>query len=101
MVEQVRVGVVGTSGWVDMMQLPSLKSHPGAKITSICGRNRDRAEEMAQKYAIPSVFTDYREMIDEAELNALVVSAPDDLPYPITMQPLAAGLHVFCEKPFW
>ena len=97
--EQVRVGVVGTSGWADLMHLPSLKSHPGATITAICGRNRDRAEEMAQKYAIPSVFTDYREMIDQADLHALVVSTPDDLHYPITMQALEAGLHVVCEKP--
>jgi len=97
--EQVRVGVIGTSWWADMMHLPSLKSHPRAEIAAICGRNRDRAEEMAKKYGIPLVFTDYREMIEKGNLQALVIAAPDDLHYPMTMDALDAGLHVLCEKP--
>ncbi|HLK57443.1 MAG TPA: Gfo/Idh/MocA family oxidoreductase [Chthonomonadaceae bacterium] len=95
----VRVGIVGTSWWADEMHLPNLRSHPGARITGICGRNRERAEAMARKYAIPAVYSDYREMIASGGLDALVVSTPDDLHYPITMAALEAGLHVLCEKP--
>lgn len=96
---QVRVGVVSTSWWADLMFLPSLKSHPRTEITAICGRNRDRAAEMAGKYDIPHVFTDYREMIEQGNLQALVIAAPDDLHYAMTMDALDAGLHVLCEKP--
>lgn len=99
MTEHIQVGIVGTSWWADQMYLPSLKSHPRAQVAAICGRNRDRAEEMAQKYDIPGVFTDYREMIEQGNLHALVVSTPDDLHYPVTMRALDAGLHVLCEKP--
>ena len=99
MVNSVRVGVVGTSWWADSFHLPMLKSHPQAEIAAICGRNRERAEEMAKKYDIPGVFTDYREMIEKGNLDALVISTPDDSHYPITMYALDAGLHVMCEKP--
>jgi predicted dehydrogenase len=99
MSEQIRVGIVGTSWWADLMFLPSLNSHPRAATAAICGRNRHRAEEMARKYDIPQVFTDYQEMIEQGHLQALVVAAPDDLHYPITMTALEAGLHVLCEKP--
>jgi predicted dehydrogenase len=99
MTEQVRVGLVGTSWWADLMFLPSLKSHSRAEIVAICGRNRNRAEELAQKYGICQVFTDYQEMIEQGNLQALVVATPDDLHYPITMKALEAGLHVLCEKP--
>lgn len=81
------------------MHLPALKSHSQAELVAICGRNRDRAEEMAQKYNIAQIFTDYQEMIDYGDLEALVVATPDDLHYPITMAALRAGLHVLCEKP--
>ena len=99
MLEKVRIGVVGTSWYADWMHLPNLKSHPLAEIVAICGRSRARAEEMAAKYGVQTVFTDYREMIDNAGLDAVVVSAPDDLHYPVTMAALDASLHVLCEKP--
>lgn len=99
MSEQVRVGMVGTSWWADLMHLPSLKSHPQAQLAAICGRNADRAHEMAQKYDIPRVFTDHRAMIEQGNLDALIIATPDDLHYSITMDALEAGLHVLCEKP--
>ena len=99
MTEKVRVGVIGTSGYADIAHLPRVKSHPGAELAAICGRNRARAEEMAGKYGIPLVFTDYRNMIEKGALDALIVSTPDDLHYPMTMDALDAGLHVLCEKP--
>lgn len=99
MSEQVRVGVVGTSWYADFMHLPALKSHPQAQLVAICGRNRERTEEMAKKYEIPQVFTNYQEMIEKAGIEALVVAIPDDLHYPVTMAAINAGLHVLCEKP--
>jgi predicted dehydrogenase len=99
MSDQVRVGVVGTSWWADMMHLPSLKSHPRAQIAAICGRRGDRAGEMAHKYAIPRVFTDYREMIAQGNLDAAVIVTPQDVHYPMVMEALDAGLNVLCEKP--
>jgi predicted dehydrogenase len=99
MSDPIRVGVVGTSGYADFMHLPSLKSHPQAAISAICGRNTERAGELAAKYGIPQVFSNYREMISRAEIDALVVAAPDDLHAEIARAGLEAGLHVLCEKP--
>src|SRR5207248_9140476 len=42
--------------------------------------------------------TDYRELIARGDLQALVV-VPDDVHHPVVMAALAAGLHVYCEKP--
>jgi predicted dehydrogenase len=98
MTDQVRVGVVGTSWFADGFHLPNLASHPRAELAAICGRTREPAEELATKYKIPHVFTDYRTMIASGLLDALVVVTPDVLHYPITMAALDAGLHVLCEK---
>jgi predicted dehydrogenase len=81
------------------MFLPSLQSHPQAEVATICGRNRSRAEEMAVKYGIPTVYTDYRRMMEEGGLDAVVIAVPDDLHYAVTMAALDVGLHVLCEKP--
>jgi predicted dehydrogenase len=99
MLDKVRVGVIGTSGYAEAAHLPRIRSHARAELAAICGRNRERAEEVAAKHGIPQVFTDYREMIEKGGLHAVVVSTPDDLHYPMTMGALDAGLHVMCEKP--
>ena len=93
------VGMVGTSWWADAMHLPALDSHPQAKTAAICGRHRQNAQNMADSWNIPQVYTDYEEMIEKANLDALVISTPNDTHYPITMKALERGLHVLCEKP--
>lgn len=99
MSNKVRVGIIGTSGWTDVMFLSSFASHSMAEITSICGRNIERAQEMASKYHIPHVFTDYRELLAKGNLDAVVVATPDDLHYQMTMDALELDLHILCEKP--
>jgi predicted dehydrogenase len=54
---------------------------------------------MASKYDIPSVFTDYRELIEKGDLDACIIVTPTDTHYAMTMLALEAGLHVMCEKP--
>jgi predicted dehydrogenase len=99
MVDQVRVGVVNTSWYADALHLPSLTSHPRATVVALCGRRREQAQELAHKFGIPSVYTDYRAMFEQAGLDAVLIAPPDDLHYPMTMDALDAGLHVLCEKP--
>jgi len=94
MSQSVRVGIVGTSEWTEWMYLSSLKDHPRTKLQAICGRNRTNAEAMAQKYAIVDVFTDYRDMLAQGDIKALIVASPDDTHYTITMDALDADLHV-------
>jgi len=95
----VSVGIVGTSWWADAMHLPALDSHPDARTVAICGRNRDNAQKMADAWNIPQIYTDYNEMIDNAGLDAIVISTPNNSHYPITMRALENGIHVLCEKP--
>jgi predicted dehydrogenase len=97
--DKVKVGVIGTSYWADLMHLPSVKSHEQADLVAICGRNQERAAERADKYGIREQYADYRRMLDQADLDAVVIVTPDDVHYPMVMAALERGLHVMCEKP--
>lgn len=99
MADQVRVGLIGTSYWADQLHLPAVASHDAGTVVAICGRDRERAELLAEKYGVPSVYTDYQAMIDRARLDAVIVATPEDLHHPMTMAALKAGKHVLCEKP--
>ena len=97
--EQVKIGVIGTSWWSERIFLPIFAGCERAATMAICGRNRSHTEEIAAKFAIPQVFTDYRQMIEQGKLDAVVVVTPDDTHYEMVMAALDAGLHVLCEKP--
>jgi predicted dehydrogenase len=97
--ELVRIGVVGTSWWADFMHLPSLASHPQAQIGAICGRNAVSADALAVKYKIPKVYSDFRALVEDQNLDAVVIVTPDDTHYQIAMPALKRGMHVLCEKP--
>ena len=99
MKELLRVGVVGTSSYMENRHLPALKSHKQAQLAAICGRGQERAHQLAAKYKIPFVCSDYHEMMRKDLLDAVVIAVPDDLHYPVTMAALDAGLHVLSEKP--
>jgi len=59
MSKKVRVGLIGTSWWVDLMYVPSLSNYPAAEVVAICGRNSKRASEIAAKLVCPD-FSDHR-----------------------------------------
>lgn len=99
MADKVRVGIIGTSWWVDMLYVPSLISHAQAEVVAVCGRNVERAREIADKLDGAQVFADYRELIASGDVDAVIVASPDDLHFEMTMAALEAGLHVLCEKP--
>jgi predicted dehydrogenase len=96
---KVRVGCIGTGLICDLVHLPALKLDERVDLVALCGRNRERTQQFADKHGIAATYTDYRDMIARAGLDAIVIASPDDLHYEMAMAALDAGLHVLCEKP--
>lgn len=98
MSEKLRFGVIGTS-FVNILHIRSINSHPRAEVVSVCGRNTERAQEVANQNGVPHVYEDYRELIRNDNLDAVVVGTPDYLHHEMGLVAAEAGLHVACEKP--
>ncbi|HBM52177.1 MAG TPA: oxidoreductase [Deltaproteobacteria bacterium] len=96
---KIRVGIAGTSWWADAMYLPALGGNPHVEVVAACGRNPQRAEAFAQKWKISQHFVDFKKMLDQAELDALIVSTGNDTHAPFTVAALERGIPVLCEKP--
>ena len=99
MTNKVRVGIVGIRGWAEGIHMNYIQANPRAELVAVCGHDPQRTAEVARKHGIPQIFTDYHQMIAQAGLDAIIVCAPDDLHYPITMAALDQRLHILCEKP--
>jgi predicted dehydrogenase len=96
---KLAVGVFGTSWWADAMYLPALTNHPQADVVAICGRDLTNAQAMAARWSIPQVYTDYRALIAQANVDAVIVATSNASHYEISMAALDAGLPSLCEKP--
>ena len=59
---KVCVGVIGLGGVANYGHLPGYQEAEGAKLVA-CDILKEHAEEVAGRYGIPSVFTNYREML--------------------------------------
>jgi len=100
--DRVRVGVIGAGGpgsFSDICHIPGLRSHPRAEVAALCGRRREVAQAQADKWAIPHVFTDYREMLRSGAVDAVTIVTPNDTHLEMATAALAAGKAVLCEKP--
>ena len=62
--EQIRVGIIGTSWWADAMYLPSLAGTKKAIICACCGQNKERASNLARIWKIPKIYTDWQKMLN-------------------------------------
>ena len=96
--EPVRVAVIGTGGRGSDL-LRSLTTIAGVDLVAICDDYPPHLDRAA-KYAGPQArtFSDYRQMLDAAKPQAVVIAVPLYLHYPIASGVLAAGCDVFCEK---
>lgn len=70
-----------------------------AKIVAVVDVSADAAQAAALELGVSKVFTDYRDMLSDKEINAVIVVAPTDLHRQIVLDCAAAGKHIFCEKP--
>ncbi|MGA0895084.1 MAG: Gfo/Idh/MocA family protein [Ilumatobacteraceae bacterium] len=94
---QIRIGLVGTSWWAESMYLPALATHPHGRITALCGRNADRAREVAGRWNISTVYDDAASMYDD--VDAVIVASSNASHHPLALAALQRGKHVLCEKP--
>ncbi|WP_334075148.1 Gfo/Idh/MocA family protein [Paenibacillus sp. A14] len=96
-----RVGIIGCGGIANGKHLPSLNKLANVELTAFCDIVPERAEEAAAKYGSEGakVYSDYREMLKEEQLDIVHVLTPNDSHAEISIAALEAGNHVMCEKP--
>ncbi len=97
--DRIRIGVIGL-GTMGAQYVRIYASHPLAEVTAICTRTEARLAAVGEKYGIGRRYTDYREMLNDAPLDAVCVATPDNAHAAPTRAALEAGKHVLCEKPF-
>jgi len=94
----IQLGIIGTGGMAQM-HAKHFNQITNCNVAAACDIDANRVQSFAQTHQIPEVFTDPDEMFEGAKLDAVSIVTPDPYHHPLTMNALARGLHVLCEKP--
>ena len=95
---KIKLGVIGAGKISQVRHLPEAKSNPQVDLRGICDAVEDRAEALSELYDCKA-YTDYHEMLQDGEFDAIVVAATNATHARMTIDALNAGSHVLCEKP--
>jgi D-xylose 1-dehydrogenase (NADP+, D-xylono-1,5-lactone-forming) len=96
---KVRWGILG-AGRIAAVLMRDMDRTANATVTAVASRDADRAAQFAAQFGIGRSFGSYEALLADPAVDAVYVSVPNSLHHPLTMQSLAAGKHVLCEKPY-
>ena len=93
-----RIGVLGLGMGANVL---TLNRDPAARgrVRSICSLDAAQLERYQREYGVERAFTDYRQMLEDPELDIVAVYTPDALHAEHCVLALEAGKHVVCTKP--
>ncbi len=95
---KLRVGIIGAGSFANthMRQFSLLDN---VEVTAFARRNSDRLAEMQSQWNVPNGYTDYREMLEDPDVDAVDIITPTDLHMQMAVEAASAGKHVLCDKP--
>ena len=99
MTDTVRVAFIGAGNLANGVHYPSLASLPDVEITATCDLIEDKARATAERFGIPRIYTDHRQMLTEVDPQAVYVVMPPQHLFDPASDVLQQGRHLFTEKP--
>ncbi len=95
---QIRMGLIG-AGQRGQHHLAAYREIESAEIVAVADINESLARQVAGKFNIPQVYTDYRTLLQRDDIEAVDICLHNNLHRPVAVAAMQAGKHVFCEKP--
>ena len=93
--DKLNIGIIGTNN----RALANIDGVQSQNITAICDIDDEYIAVAKKRFPNAVVYTDYRKLVEQKGLDAVVISTPDHNHAPATSFALNHNLHVYCEKP--
>lgn len=96
----INVGIIGAGRIGQVHARSILTGVPEARILSIADPYmKPEVAEWAKSMGIENVYEDYHKILEDERIDAVLICASTNLHAPISLEAIAAGKHIFCEKP--
>src|ERR1051326_1592236 len=93
--EKLNLGVIGVAGrgGEDLHEVRM------ENIVALCDVDDKNLQAAAQKHSQARTYNDFRELIDQKDIDAIVIGTPDHTHAVAAVAAIQSGRHVYCEKP--
>ena len=96
--KNINIAVIGCS-YMAELHMQGINAKEGASLYAVCDIDKEKAEASKEKLGAKIAVTDYRELVNDPEIDAVVIVTPDQVHLEMTVAFLMAGKDVLCEKP--
>ena len=97
--KKLKIGIIGAGRIGKVHTETIVRSIPNADVVSIADTNIIEAEKLIKKFGIDSYSGDYKDIIDNTEIDAVVICSPTNTHAQYIIEAAQAGKHIFGEKP--
>lgn len=94
----IGVGVIGHGYWGPNL-VRNFMEAPGSTVVSVCDLSADRLAPLATRYPAIRTTSDYRELLADPRVDAIIIATPVATHFELAMAALRAGKHALVEKP--
>ena len=96
---KINWGILGTAKIAVNKVIPALQKSSLGAVVAIASRDAAKAGAVATQLGIPRAHDSYEALLADPGIDAVYIPLPNHLHVPWSLQALAAGKHVLCEKP--
>lgn len=94
--KQLKAGIVGV-GFIGAVHIEQLRRLGNVEVVALA--DEAGAQEKADALYVPHAYTNYKDMIDNEQLDCVHICTPNSTHYEIAMYAMERGVNVVCEKP--
>lgn len=96
----IQIGIIG-AGRIGKVHCESIMRYvKGATVAAMADPFiNEQTEEWIRQIGVPRIESDYRKLLDDPSIDAVLICSSTDTHAQISLEAIAAGKHVFCEKP--
>ena len=95
---KIRLGIIGV-GQIGKAHIEKYQPIQEAEIVAIADINQKECKVVSDKYKIPSIYSDFRDLLARKDIDAVDICLHNNFHMPVTVAALESGKNVYCEKP--
>lgn len=93
----LRIGLIGAGGNTRLRHAPEFQKIEGVECAVVCNRSEESSQRFAKEFGIPRIAKDWREVIEDPDIDAICIGTWPYMHAEITCAALESGKHVLTE----